>query len=265
MTILSSHIPIMNDPSRKLELWLPSKDIKIQIIITAHLLRRIKPIRPRLRNLEPHPLQHTKPTLFGKEGHVRMMLHEDRLDAVRTGAIRIILVLARLAILGAKDAQKHIPTGSDPVEYASRHSGDARAVEAEEGENGRGTGEAGRCGGIIEHVALFKGSLGHLLLAQFDHGRGEIDTDWFATALGDEVRDGLAGPAAAVEDGGVGREEVEEVLDHVLQAGIMSVSVFVLLSKLAVEVLDRHACAGVEGDFQINYGHFGAEIDEDLV
>ena len=160
-----------------------------------------------------------------------------------TLAIRVILFESGLAIFGAENAQKEVSARLDPIEEASSHAGDSRAVEAKEGENGCGTSECGRRSGVIEHVALFECSLGNLLLAQLDHCRGEIDTVGFAAALCDYVGNGLAATAAAVEDGCLWwKEVVEEVLYHLLKAGVVSIGVFLPLSKVAVEFLDCHAC-----------------------
>lgn len=169
------------------------------------------------------------------------MRHKDRLDAMRTLAIRVVLFGSGLATFGAENAQKEVPAWLDPIEKVSSHAGDSRAVEAKYGENYCGTSERGRSSGVIEHVTLLECSLGNLLLAQLDHCWGGIDTIGFATAFCDHVRNGLAGTAAAVEDAGLWWKEVEEALHHSLKAGIVSIGVFVPLSKITVELLDRHA------------------------
>lgn len=104
-----------------------------------------------------------------------------------TLAIRVILSRSSLAIFGAKNARKEVPARLDPIEEISSHAGDSRPVEAKYGENCCGTGECGRSGGVIEHITLFKCSLGNLLLAQIDHCGGEVDTIGFATEVCDHV------------------------------------------------------------------------------
>lgn len=171
--------------SRCKNIGLLRNDVIIQVIITSSLLGRVKRARPRLGNDKPHALEHLRPSFLCEKRHVGFMRHKDRLDTMRTLAIRVILFGSSLTILGAKNAQKEVPAWLDPIEEVSSHAGDARAVEAKKGEDGRGPGECSQASGVIEHIALLKCSLGNLLLAQLDHCRGEIDTVGFTTAFCD--------------------------------------------------------------------------------